>query len=315
MSRFAFGLLTGAAVAAGPLVSYDFMGASIPAGMTFSRTTTGTRYNSSGVRVVEAIDAPRFDYAPVSHALRGLLYEGQVTNLMLRSQELDDAAWTVNGGPSFGTVTANAIVGPDGTLTCDKFVEGSSNGVHAIGQTNTVVNGQIYTWSWRAKAGERGYTIMNPFDGGVSFLTYFDISTGAVLTNASGTTALVEDIGGGFFRVSVSRAASSASHTLYTYISTTGADIAYAGVAGNGIYLTDAMLELGSVPSSFIPTAGSAVTRAADVLSFTIPSGVSALRYIFDDNSTQDVSVSPGAYTIPTTLNRTRIKSLRSWPN
>jgi len=64
--------------------------------------------------------------------------------------------------------------------------------------------------------------------------------------------------------------------------------------------------------SSYIPTAASTATRAADACSFTIPSGVSSLRYTFDDLSTQTVSVSPGAYVVPTNLNRPIIRSIVS---
>ena len=53
-----------------------------------------------------------------------------------------------------------------------------------------------------------------------------------------------------------------------------------------------------------------AVTRAADSAVFTIPAGIGHLTYTFDDNSTQLVAVSPGSYTIPTSLNRPNIKSI-----
>lgn len=69
-----------------------------------------------------------------------------------------------------------------------------------------------------------------------------------------------------------------------------------------------------TVPSrgqtSPIRTTGTAATRNADAVSFTVPNGASKITYTFDDNSTQQVTVTPGQYTIPTNLNRPYIKSL-----
>ena len=57
-------------------------------------------------------------------------------------------------------------------------------------------------------------------------------------------------------------------------------------------------------------TAAGSFTRDADSASMTIPSNVSKLRYVFDNGTVQDVTVSPGAYTIPTNLNRPIIKAI-----
>jgi hypothetical protein len=50
--------------------------------------------------------------------------------------------------------------------------------------------------------------------------------------------------------------------------------------------------------------------RQADVLSFTVPSGTGRLTYTFDDLSTQEVTVLAGPYTVPTNLNRPRIRQI-----
>src|SRR3954469_16644246 len=72
---------------------------SLPTGVSFSRATTGTRFNSSGVLVTEAIDAPRFDYAWNGSAwvAVGLLIEEQRTNSLLQSNTFSNAAWLKAG--------------------------------------------------------------------------------------------------------------------------------------------------------------------------------------------------------------------------
>jgi hypothetical protein len=64
----------------------DFInGASLDSRVTFTRTTTATRTNSSGLIESVAINGPRFDYNPTTLAPNGLLIEEQRTNLLLNS--------------------------------------------------------------------------------------------------------------------------------------------------------------------------------------------------------------------------------------
>lgn len=65
----------------------------------------------------------------------------------------------------------------------------------------------------------------------------------------------------------------------------------------------------GAPGASPVSTAASSATRDADVVSFVIPAGVTQLTFTFDNDTTQNVAVTPGAtYQIPTNLNRRYIK-------
>lgn len=67
-------------------------------------------------------------------------------------------------------------------------------------------------------------------------------------------------------------------------------------------------VEDGLTATSPIRTTGAAtVTRTADVVSVTLPARTTKVKYIFDDGSTQTVTASPGAYVVPTNLNRPQI--------
>ena len=75
-----------------PALDLDFTTGTLDSRVTFTRTTTATYVNSSGVIASAAIDAARFDHDPVTLDPRGLLLEEQRTNALQQSQNLSDCA-------------------------------------------------------------------------------------------------------------------------------------------------------------------------------------------------------------------------------
>jgi len=111
--------------------------------ITFTRSTTATYFDSAGVLQTAAINAPRFDYDPVTHAILGYLHKDAATNLFLNSEApvtqgitvtavshavsfygtgtivLSGAhTATVVGTGAFPTRTTLAFTPTAGTLTC-----------------------------------------------------------------------------------------------------------------------------------------------------------------------------------------------------
>ena len=79
----------------------------------------------------------------------------------------------------------------------------------------------------------------------------------------------IERVGGGWFRISQTPTAVSGTTygcaiRLMDEATTNG--LQYTGDGTSGIYIYGAQLEAGSTPSSYIPTAGTTVTRAAEIL-------------------------------------------------
>lgn len=76
-----------ASFGAGATLALDFTSGNqtLDPRITFTRSTTATRTNSSGLIQSAAINAPRFDYNPTTLAPLGLLIEEQRTNLLLNS--------------------------------------------------------------------------------------------------------------------------------------------------------------------------------------------------------------------------------------
>lgn len=294
--------------------SLDFTGGTLPAGTTFTRASSGTRFNAAGVLVSETTDVARFDYSPSSvGTLLGLLVEPAATNLFKYSEAL--GSWD---GPSNVTIGANAVAAPDGATTADKLAETAASGDHRILHSDTAAPNGPVTASVFLKAAERTFALVQISDFATAGTeTPINLSNGAKGTSTaagawSAPSAVTQEIGGGYYRAS--HTATKGAGTQAVPIIFTATDILgttnYAGAAGSGLYVWGMQVETGSVATSYIPTNGSTTTRAADSLSFTVPAGVSTLRYTFDDLSTQDVVVAPGAYTVPTTLNRARIRGI-----
>src|SRR5215204_2014546 len=71
------------------VLDLDFaaMAGTLDSRVTFTRASTATYINASGLVATAAIDEARFDYNPVSLAARGLLIEEQRTNDVLWSRD------------------------------------------------------------------------------------------------------------------------------------------------------------------------------------------------------------------------------------
>lgn len=85
--------------------------------IAIERPTSGTAQNHSGGVESFAPDMPRITDL-------GLLVERSATNLLLRSEQLDQVPWTASafGGALAPVVTPNAALAPDGTLTASQVV-------------------------------------------------------------------------------------------------------------------------------------------------------------------------------------------------
>jgi hypothetical protein len=194
-----------------------------------------------------------------------LLIEEQRTNLVLRSQEFDNAGvW----GASNASVSANATLSPDGTTTADKITETAVTGVFTVFQSVTTT-AAAHTFTVFAKAAERSFIVLYnlTYGGGTSF----NLSTGAVGSNidVAPTSSSIQSVGNGWYRCSITLTAAAASTSWRVYLASNATTISYAGTAGNGLFVYGAQLEQASFPTSYIPTVASQVTRSADVATMT----------------------------------------------
>jgi hypothetical protein len=207
--------------------------------------------------------APRFDHNPTTGESLGLLVEEARTNLLLRSEEFDNAYW----GKTRSSVTANATTSPAGTLTADKLIEDTTaSNSHQLVVSPVTASG-IYTCSVYAKAAERTQAAIR-LDVGVLELAIFNLSTGTVISTTSGITSSITAVGNGWYRLTATTISAVSVINFVLQIAVGGTNV-YTGDGTSGIYFWGAQLEAGAFPTSYIPTTTAAVTRSADVASST----------------------------------------------
>lgn len=216
-----------------------------------SAPTTGSSaflaWASSGVRRVEN----RGDGLGA-----GLLMERAATNYILRSRELDHAAWTVGGA----TITPDQNGGPDASGTSDRDQIAST----AFGpyQVTPGPAGQVVCSAWVRRVSGTGTNQL--------YLVGTGGTVGIRAAPLSITTTYVRNEAGGV--------ATTNSGMLVA----DGRDLAGAGVPGGGgahaedNYADLVQLEAGYYPTSAIRTTSASVARPADTLSYAsgnYPSG------------------------------------------
>ena len=232
--------------------------------VTFTRASSGTFVGSDGLIKTATTNEPRFDHNPTTGESLGLLVEEARTNLVLRSEEFDDVAWTKTNS----TITANTVVSPDGLTTGDSITSSAGllgSVVQAISQTT----GTAYTFSAFAKADQYTFCQLRITGTVVGTITraYFNLTTGTI-TGTVNCTASITPVGNGWYRCSITYTTiltATASPRVYGQVD--AADT--VGDGTSGIYIWGAQMEAGAFPTSYIPTTTATVTRAADVASIT----------------------------------------------
>jgi hypothetical protein len=233
--------------------------------LTFTRTSTATRVNASGLIESVSSGVPRLDY--LGSTCPKILLEPQRSNISPWSQDFTNASWYKRANIG---ITSNAIAAPDGTTTADKLAP-TDNNVVDYGVFDIVTSG-LNTYSVFAKKGEMNYVFIGKDNSFNTDGVFFNLNTGAISSNPSSYSATITDYGNGWYRCSVY----FATNVSYFFInpSVNGTSFNFSGQSGNGIYIWGAQAEVGAYATSYIPTTSAAVTRLADACSKT---GISSL--------------------------------------
>jgi hypothetical protein len=244
--------------------------------VTFSRANSATYTDSTGNRQTATTNEPRFDHNPITGESLGLLVEEQRTNLLLRSEEFDNASWNKNALQAFGSGSvANAIAAPNGSVTADFLVEDTSNGEHFADQNFTAVSGTSYTFSAFIKPSANKTGVMLRYTtavfGGITNYIQVVFATGVVTVLAGTPTGAATPLPNGWWRISITGTATAngSPSARIQFFQNNATNTNYTGDGTSGYYLWGAQLEAGAFATSYIPTTTAAATRAADVATIT----------------------------------------------
>jgi len=238
-------------------------------GGTVNNPDTNSDYvpNSTG----SALYLPRRGhhvYDGTSWVNEGLLHESEArTNAFTQSN--DFSTWSSTNT----SVTDNAATGLDGLTSASTVVQASTTAVsHFIYTTASVTSGTTYTFSVFVKYVDWQYVNLDVSDGsfGSSARATFDLTNG-VVTDGSNGADTIENWGNGWWRIAMSVPATATNTSSFFVSFNDGStfDNTFDGDGTSSFIIYGAQLEEGPTPSSYIPTSGSTVERAAETL--TIP--------------------------------------------
>jgi len=189
----------------------------------------------------------------VDHSLGypAMLIEPSATNSVAYSEDFSDSQWLKQG---YGTgvpptVTTNAAISPDGTQNADKVIFSTGSGTTTaeaawLEDFIAVTQGEAYTYSVYLKGEQGGEQVLIRHAGSFGYTTFtlttewarYEVTETAIYTYAYASLGLRQGLGGVVINSEIT------------------------------VYAWGAQFEAGSVATSYIPTSGSTVTRAADDL-------------------------------------------------
>ena len=223
--------------------------------LTFTRASTATRVNAAGLIESVATGVPRIDYT--GGGCGKLLLEPQRTNVVLQSENLDSGAWPTN---NITSINSDFATSPSGATTADKINYGSGNGFIRTNSTLTAASSA----SIFVKYVDFPF-IQIMMSGDANHYANFDIQNGTIGSVGSASTAAIEDYGNGWYRIILNALTGTFNGTARFYkIDTLAKGWAQGGGVAGSFLMWGGQLELGSYPTSYIPTTTTAVTRTQD---------------------------------------------------
>jgi hypothetical protein len=229
-----------------------------PLPFTTTRNSIATRVNKEGLIEVVGNDVPRIDYTDSAEGV--LLLENSATNKFIYSE--DFTQWSSLNL----TVTSDYAISPSGKQDASFITPSSGSNEHKIELVPSTQTNSQETFSVYAKPNGFDWLYLRTNINGSWSSGYanFNITTGETDLLGSGfTSSSIEDAGNGWYRCSVTFSNRGNDPLQIFSMPTSQSSSVSNGDGINGALIYAAQAELGNL-SSYIPTNGSTVTRAAE---------------------------------------------------
>lgn len=224
--------------------------------------------------VVEGLtaDLPRLDYSGGA-SCPSLLLEPSRTNLILHSEYTDGTNWS-NEGSIIDEENTSETTSPEGVYNAVKLVSANATSeqwIQCIGVS--VTSGNDCTTSCFVKKSDYDYFHIRFTGVGSAFTAgsiWYDIANGTLGTAESGITGTIEDYGNGWYRISATKEAIATAFGAVRFQLASSDNIdAVVGDGSKGTYAYGFQAEIGSYPTSYIPTYGTSAGRGDELMSNT----------------------------------------------
>ena len=231
----------------------------------FTRATTATRVNSSGIIASVASGLPRIDFLS---GIGQILLEPASTNTATYSNDFSQGTNFGSGNRvlSDSVLSANQGTAPDGTNTAQKITDNNNGGTGSIAISSfgiSLNSGTDSTASMFVKKDTVRYFVIRFLNFDTTVDASFDLDTGIVNRG----TGVMTDYGNGWYRCSTTFNTTTDLVGGIQFLITNSS-------SGNGGNLRDGsnstfvwgyQAEENSFATSYIPTTTSSVTRNADL--------------------------------------------------
>jgi hypothetical protein len=248
--------------------------------------------------VANTTGSPKFITGPTfGPRVPMILVEPSATNSFLYSQPTSALAFGGGGIRTFDAATA-----PNGETEAFRITNNGTSGNHNYRATSSITFGSdsmvLSVWAKAGSGGNNYFTWSFQNLGGAVVRAGFKLEGDGetqIITNGNGGHTLqIETYPDGWYRcIIIGNTQSSGTTTQFLY--TVSGYTEHSSIAGGSVLLWGFQVESGSVATSYIPTSGSTVTRAADDLEisgsafsdfFNATEGTVYAEFLYDHDQT-----------------------------
>ncbi|WP_347279766.1 hypothetical protein [Plasticicumulans sp.] len=286
--------------ASGPaLWDYDLTLGVLPPVLSLARATGATYVGATGLITAAAVNEPRFDADPITHAVRGLLLEPQATYFGARSEDVATSPWVLSSG------LLNTAVTMDSPLRAADTVNrlGGGSQAYSAAQYSTVPTNATLTQHWLVRNVDAVASRVSYRDNVTTVqidmsITWASATAGAAIASVAvstgaGVTCTASgywNYGGGWWLV----------WATFTTGALNGANVLRFAPAqttiGRSVDVAAAWATYTDAPQSYTPTTTVPVTRDADALTLLDTSRAVEITYSpLAGGAAQTVQVAAGA--------------------